>query len=488
MICVIPFFQGDLHQAKDLLKWVHELGGCQRHDALLVTSSDLAYDQATEMVGLAEKSFRSVSLICSGVLNGWPQGPNEMFLTASAHCYQNEIGPWLFLEPDAIPLVEGWLDKIEAEYKQSVKRYMGNLVPGDHPLMPKVHMAGVGVYPWDAYRILSSLVRNAMTKAFDIVVAPVVVPEAHNTALIHHIWGETGRPPIFAERNVPHTEVFCPQQIWPTAVIFHRNKDGSLIRLLRQSKFGKVEEKPSKLAVVFSFHNKDASLMEKSMAWIREITPRLDRTAVLNYDANLDRSQFQRIRDHAHAVFSTVMNAPYPTPRGHLVGWPAACNYGFEKACNFIAQAVQLPFLWFEADAVAVKPDWFHQIEAEYFRGQLPFMGCIVCDFDGMKMGHMNGTGVYPPDATRYIPNALANPAYPWDAGMKGEMIHLCHPCNHLIQHCGAVFNCKCKPANGPQAKFPTQLQVDQLVEPSTVYFHPSKDGSLIDRLRERKR
>jgi hypothetical protein len=54
------------------------------------------------------------------------------------------------------------------------------------------------------------------------------------------------------------------------------------------------------------------------------------------------------------------------------------------------------------------------------------------------------------------------------------------------MQHCGAVINGKCKPANGNPAKFSTQREVDTLIDPGVVFFHPCKGGDLVDRLRER--
>jgi hypothetical protein len=152
-----------------------------------------------------------------------------------------------------------------------------------------------------------------------------------------------------------------------------------------------------------------------------------------------------------------------------------------------VEQNIKTSWFWFEADAVALRPDWLDQLEQEYAFGGKLFMGSVVGDFDGLQMGHINGTAVYPYNALSYFPKALTNIGYPWDAGMRDEMIHLAHRANHLIQHCGAVMDGCCKPANGPQAVFRNQEDVTRLVYPTAVFFHPSKDGSLIDRLRERQ-
>lgn len=479
MTCFLPVWKGDVPRLRDLLQWIKQLGGCPNHRAVIVADADTPVYDVLDLRELAAKAFKCADIVSTeSVVTGWPIGPNSLFLKAAKAA--KEIGEeWFFCEPDATPLCAGWLDSLEIHYRATGAKYLGNLIPCSTPGLPPLHLAGVAVYPPSAYDELHSMIEAQPTVAFDLSTAPLLAGIATETNLVQNLWGEKDNPPRFAAKRIPKTSVFDLDYLRPEAVIFHRNKDGSLIKLLR----GTLPE----IAVVFSFCAKDETLMLKSLTWMAQMHGKLDRTAVLHFDGGVNHQIASRIVSATDRVFERVLLSSYPTPQRPWIGWPAACNFAFARACEFIDRHVRKPWLWFEADMVAVVPNWLEQIEAEYFAGGKLFMGTVIGDFDGLKMGHINGTAVYPVEAAKYIPIALANPRYPWDAGMRDEMIHLSHRGNHLMQHCGAVFNGCCKPANGPQAKFLTQADVTRLLEPTAVTFHPSKDGSLIDRLWERQ-
>lgn len=482
MMCVIPFFAGDVGLAQELLKWCGDLGGCKEHPCLLVADAATPWDDVRKARALALEVFKSVLCITNReTVPGWIPGSSSLFKAAAMFCAGQAF---MWVEPDAVPLRAGWLDELENHYRNCGKAFMGTVVRHDQPGIPNPYFEGCGVYPPDCWERMKQVwdPRYSWTRA----TYSVTIPQAAHTPLIHHLWGEVGRPPTFAEKNVPGTDVFCLAQLNASAVLFHRNKDGSLIRLLRR-KMGLIKEpNPIEIATVFSFCGKDQHLMAKSMGWIADLGPKRKRLCVLHYDGTVG-SPLRSIVDSASRAFSTVLTSRYPTPQNPFVGWPAACNWAFQQACRFVMQRIHGPWLWFEADAVAVKADWLEQIELEYVLGNKPFMGTQIGDFDGLQMGHINGTAVYPPDAPTYFPRALANIRYPWDAGMRDEMISFAHFSNRIMQHCGAVINGKCKPANGPKAIFRSQNDVDTLIDPEVVFFHPDKEGTLIDRLRERK-
>lgn len=480
MIVTLPVFKGDVQRLRDLLGFIRQLGGCPDHRAVIVADADTPVFDVLDLRDLAAKAFKSADIVSTeSAIAGWPQGPNALFLKA-AQAAEEIDDEWLFLEPDAVPLCAGWLDAIDMRRRATGARYMGALVPCSTPGLPPLHMDGVAVYPPYAHAELAGIVTANPNVAFDISTAEFVCKDAIGCDLFQSLWGEKDNPPRFASKRIPKTAVFDLDYLNEKAVIFHRNKDGSLIRLLRRTL--------QQIAVVFSFCRKDEMLMLKTLTWMSRMHGKLDRTAVIHFDGDVSRQIASRITAAADAVFENVLISTYPTPQNPWVGWPAACNFAFARASEFIDRHVRTPWLWFEADMVAVVPNWLEQIEAEYFKAGKLFMGTVIGDFDGLKMGHINGTAVYPVEAASYFPIAISNPRYPWDAGMRDEMIHLSHRGNHLMQHCGAVFNGCCKPANGPQAKFLIQADVTRLLEPGVVTFHPSKDGSLIDRLQERIR
>ena len=115
-------------------------------------------------------------------------------------------------------------------------------------------------------------------------------------------------------------------------------------------------------------------------------------------------------------------------------------------------------------------------------------MGTIISELDGLELGHFNGGGVYPSNVIDLVPQIFNKPESPWDIELRAYSEGLVHPANRIMQHCGAVVNGCCKWGNGPQNDFKTQQDVDRLLWPEAIFFHPSKNGSLIDRLLESRK
>jgi hypothetical protein len=80
---------------------------------------------------------------------------------------------------------------------------------------------------------------------------------------------------------------------------------------------------------------------------------------------------------------------------------------------------------------------------------------------------------------------SCTNLAFDWV--MRPEMIHECYDAGALIQHCWGITAGRPDPVYGEPAHFATQREVDNWLEPDAVLFHRCKNGSLIDRLRERR-
>lgn len=231
MNVVIPFHNGDARLAIDLVKWIGQLGLVRPGSIVLLYDSgtseaniSMVFESCREF-DMSYKTERSVS--------GWPAGSNVLFGLALESCSDLK-GPWLWLEPDAIPLKAGWLDAIRKEYAACGKRYMGNVYVCNNPRLPNRLMSGIGVYPADAKNDLLHFTKTRI--AWDVEAARFLVENCHHTKLIHHFWGIAGLPPTFAptrtDSSPPNT--FTLESIHKDAVIFHRNKDGTLMNLLKE--------------------------------------------------------------------------------------------------------------------------------------------------------------------------------------------------------------------------------------------------------------
>lgn len=231
MIVVIPFCEKDANAAFELLNWIKLLGGCAT-DCLIVTDAATQWSVCVDMLNASRGVFSNAELVTTDVsVNGWPFGANALWLKAAEECKKRNVN-WLFLEPDAIPLKQGWFDAICTEYGNTSKPYMGYMYAGKTPGLPQRFMTGVAVYPARAYDDIGFHARG--DKAWDVAAAKHMVDHGEDTSLIFQIWGEEGKPPTFAKHNTPHTNILCPEQIPTSAVLFHRNKDGTLINLLKK--------------------------------------------------------------------------------------------------------------------------------------------------------------------------------------------------------------------------------------------------------------
>lgn len=154
----------------------------------------------------------------------WPQGPNWSFMTACRHCYERELD-FLILEPDAVPLKVGWFERLVRAYRGCGRPYMGTVEEaasdGRHPR----HMPGNAVYSWRAW--LRAPIR-ALYVPWDVQMAhDGIMDHVAKTDLVQQIWGAMNKPPTF---QVPESLGILS----PTAVLFHRCKDGSLMERLRE--------------------------------------------------------------------------------------------------------------------------------------------------------------------------------------------------------------------------------------------------------------
>lgn len=158
---------------------------------------------------------------------GWPGACNFMFKEALEHIEHNFPDDMFLLEPDAIPLCPSWYKQIKKEWGMASKAlgFMGRKVHyKGHP----PHMSGIGVYGrhWRKYAPKLSEVQD--TKGWDTFAADQIVPNAHFTGLIQHVWWNP---------------VVSLEMIEETAVIFHQDKAGALIGLIDQKLCGGEADK-----------------------------------------------------------------------------------------------------------------------------------------------------------------------------------------------------------------------------------------------------
>jgi hypothetical protein len=248
LLVVLPYCQKDVAQAKELLTWIAELtdeSHTRNCAVLLVADSAVPIDTCKELKSIAERGFahnETIAVKVPEARQNWPMAPNAMFHDASKQIIECYKMPWLWLEPDAVPLKSDWLLSLEVAYHDSPKLYMGVFVESAQPNLPPVHMAGVGIYPSHAHAALRQFC--AGEDAWDMAMAHYVVPRASRTNLIQSLWGEPNLPPVFVEAKQGQPNEVTLDVLQPGSVLFHRTKTSELIRLLRARKTSNPEYTP----------------------------------------------------------------------------------------------------------------------------------------------------------------------------------------------------------------------------------------------------
>ncbi len=213
----------------------------------------------------------------------------------------------------------------------------------------------------------------------------------------------------------------------------------------------------------------------------------------------------------AHDFFDSVTTRVTDIPDER--GWPQSCNTAWLDAVMFMryrparpwlftklenppgsprwreeaaAAAVKLtvPWFWLEPDCVPLTRDWLDQIQAAYAECSTRKPPKYFLGGEVKQPEHrMSGVGVYPckvAEFTRGLP-FLSNNVAPWDQVLAQDFAPFVEY-TPLIQN---VWNW----IPGDKESVPRFPQISSLsvIDPRAVLFHRCKDGSLIERLREKK-
>lgn len=469
MMVVLAFCPTDADQALALLEFIGQLGGCQEHDCLLVADAAADWGRCVDRLSAANQAFRVASLICTEApVVGWPEGANALWLAAAKHCKKAGTD-WLWLESDAIPIKRGWLVSIDKMRKGS--RYFGHLYMYREQMMQV--MSGIAVYPPDAIDLIGPCIEEHPTKAWDVSSAEAVIPLATHTKLIHHFYGEKDLAPTFVENRTAETtrNAFTLDQLPEQAVIYHRNKDGTLLNLLRKKLNLSV---PDTFMVVLPFCNLDVLQLIKNLEWMKTMGMVKTHDCLLSFDITTNIEAVRSVVMKAKEVFCSVQQTSYGVPHGTSFPQTAAWQHA-----AMVMQKMGRSWLWLEADAIPLKKQWLSVLQNVYDNCGMPFAGPVV-----QGAGHLNGTAIYPANTPEVCPRTMSHTRNAWDVEMKDEMIHLCKDIGHVFVARWGIKNGMLNELEGEAPSFPPggNYLLNQIPK-TAVVFHRDKNGSLIDRL-----
>ncbi len=157
------------------------------------------------------------------------------------------------------------------------------------------------------------------------------------------------------------------------------------------------------------------------------------------------------------------------------LGYAAMANFGFRSALEHAeSNYPDQPILWVESDAIPTRPEWFHEIAAEYAYCHKP----VLADFHAPgAIPHCTGNAVYPHNWRDLIPSFAKLPGPRPEQGWDSQCAHETVPISarsRRIQQTWIV----------PMPRFTEDSMA--MLHPDTALFHRCKDGTLIDVLAAR--
>ena len=240
---VIPFCKDDLQLTLNLLGWIKELGGLKQNHCVLVCghhAENGIWPTAVDGIQFeASDIFKSVTLIRTPFPlkdESHPRGANWMFETTLKHMAATKAsGPWLWLEPDAVPMRSGWIQEIEEEYVRGMNQgypILACVAELNDPEYSARIPSGVAVYPSNALGFYKELSLNR-DKAWDVAFADRVASKVFHTTKIWNVLNHK-TPPVFVEkyREFMSNRVLKFETVRHCALV-HPSKDGSLLKILR---------------------------------------------------------------------------------------------------------------------------------------------------------------------------------------------------------------------------------------------------------------
>lgn len=232
------------------------------------------------------------------------------------------------------------------------------------------------------------------------------------------------------------------------------------------------------MIVLFSACHKDHFECKRLLEWCRELGTYPKHQALIVFGKQVEENDRLGIIAAAKQCGFKSVSA-IAQKEEDARGWPYACNQMFQLGVRWIEDVGRAPFLWLESDATPLKPGWLDTLEEEYTRVGKPFMG-VIYDWVNQtrRMPHLTGVAIYPANFRRLNPYPMAATKVPWDCTAPEQTIPRTHRSELFCHEWGD------RASNVPPT-FPDFASLS-VIPASAVIFHRCKDGTLIDRLRER--
>lgn len=219
ILVVIPFTAENAPMAERLCDWIFSLSGrVPQGHALLVAAADVHKEMCAKTSIAAEVAFETSELIVSPetVAPTPSLVSNQMFKFAGDYIIRHFQCPWLWLEPNCVPLKRSWREHLIMAYRSQPKRYLGShlKLPGEATAPEKLCLGRCSVYPADAISDLSPHCGSAVP--FHIAAAQQIISRSTKSRLVQE-WNYDGDS----------------AKVRPDACVLNGDKSGRLIESLQ---------------------------------------------------------------------------------------------------------------------------------------------------------------------------------------------------------------------------------------------------------------
>lgn len=226
MLIVLAYHSGDAEQALRLAEWLLELGPQPNHDLLLFRHAD------APIIPELHQIFRTASerVISDDTWNRWPDSANWAYRKAAKEIEYTTREAWCWIEPDIAVFRQSAFDEIHREYGATLAKgkYFLGALKATTDIPPRAKMSGVGIYCGNLSE-RAGQVFQAFDTPWDVIAADQIVPQMQESELFVDAWKH---PPFTSWAEVE--EKILSRK--PKCAIFHSDKSGSLIQLLRERK------------------------------------------------------------------------------------------------------------------------------------------------------------------------------------------------------------------------------------------------------------
>lgn len=228
LLIVIPACSDDAPVAERLLDWVYQLGGKQASGHVLLVfahdihaemklkvkiSAELAFEFVTEFQ--ATKKWLPNNLPDRGEPKTKTELINNLWEQTANHIAHHYRWPWLWLEPDCVPLTPDWRSKLADAYANQPKKFMGSHMKRKVGDADHLFMARTAIYHAGAFNELNKFSGGA--PPFEWASEAYAIPRSTKSRLFQQLAYEGD-----------------PSAVRADAVLLHSDKTGKLIEHLRE--------------------------------------------------------------------------------------------------------------------------------------------------------------------------------------------------------------------------------------------------------------